>query len=44
MPTNHEYRIFDLAQITVKPGQTLKLETSPDGAEAMSEQCPENET
>ncbi len=42
--TNHEYRQFDLAKLTVEPGQVLRIETSPDGEEALSELCPEGET
>lgn len=42
--TNTEIKIFDLTGIEVIAGQTLKIETSPTGEEALSELCPEGES
>lgn len=36
--------VINLSGITVTGGQTLKIETSPDGEEALAEVCPEGET
>ena len=35
---------IDVTGITVTGGQTLKVETSPDGEEILVETCPEGET
>jgi hypothetical protein len=36
--------LLDIHSITVTAGQTLKIETSPDGEEILVEVCPEGET
>ena len=44
--TKHEVKrtTIDLVDITVTEGQTLKVETTPDGEEALNEVCPAGET
>ena len=44
--TKHENKrnTVDVTGITVAGGQTLKIETSPDGEEILAETCPEGET
>lgn len=36
--------VIDVGGITVTEGQTLKIETSPDGEEVLAEVCPAGET
>lgn len=36
--------VIDVHGITVTGGQTLKIETTPGGEEALAEVCPANET
>ena len=44
--TKHENKrsVINMSGITVTGGQTLKIETSPDGEEVLVETCPEGET
>ena len=44
--TKHEDKrsVINMSGIIVTGGQTLKIETSPDGEEVLAEVCPEGET
>ena len=40
---NHEVKIFTLSGHEVVAGQTLKIQTSPEGEDILEELCPEGE-